>query len=152
MLNLLNEFRLVVDVLEKEKIEYAICGGMAMAIHGFVRATEDIDIVMLHEKIQNTKLILRNYGYSIESNPMKFSGGDTIIHRITKIDSASDDFIVLDILEVTNSLKEVWENRTHLDWNFGSISVIDRQGLIKMKKMRNSKLDQEDIERLLSNE
>jgi phosphorylcholine metabolism protein LicD len=152
MLSLLDEFRLVVDVLEKEKIEYAICGGMAMAIHGFIRATVDIDIVLLQESIQKLKNIVRNYGYSIESNPMNFGNGNTIIHRVTKIDSKSEDFIVLDIIEVTNSLKEVWKNRIRVDWNYGSISVIDRKGLIDMKKMRNSKLDQEDIERLVSNE
>ena len=42
MLNLLTEFQNIVNTLEEEKIEYAICGGIAMAIHGFLRATVDI--------------------------------------------------------------------------------------------------------------
>ena len=42
MLNLLTEFQNIVNSLEEEKIEYAICGGIAMAIHGFLRATVDI--------------------------------------------------------------------------------------------------------------
>lgn len=152
MLTLLDEFRQVITALNEEKIEYAICGGIAMAIHGFLRTTVDIDIVILQENIQITKQVLLKYGYSIESNPMNFSNSDTIIHRITKLDPVSEDFLVLDILEVTNSMKEIWENRIQIDWTFGSISVIDKKGLIAMKKKRNSKIDQEDIERLEANE
>jgi hypothetical protein len=152
MLNLLNEFRLVVGVLEEENIDYAICGGMAMAIHGFLRATVDIDIVLLQENIDKTKQVLKEKGYRIESNPMNFGNGEMIIHRITKIDTDSEDFMVLDLLEVTQAMKEVWENRKRIEWNFGSISVVNKSGLIKMKKMRNSKVDQDDIERLENNE
>jgi hypothetical protein len=152
MLTLLDEFRQVITALNEEKIEYAICGGIAMAIHGFLRTTVDIDIVILQENIQITKQVLHKYGYSIESNLMNFSNSDTIIHRITKLDPVSEDFLVLDILEVTNSMKEIWENRIQIDWTFGSISVIDKKGLIAMKKKRNSKIDQEDIERLEANE
>jgi len=152
MLSLLDEFRQVITALNEEKIEYAICGGIAMAIHGFLRTTVDIDIVILQENVQITKQVLNKYGYSIESNPMSFSKSDTIIHRITKLDPVSEDFLVLDILEVTNSMKEIWENRIQIDWTFGSISVIDKKGLIAMKKKRNSKIDQEDIERLEANE
>jgi len=42
LLNLLTEFQNIVNSLREEKIEYAICGGIAMAIHGFLRATVDI--------------------------------------------------------------------------------------------------------------
>lgn len=36
----------IVDAFEKEKIKYAIVGGYALALHGLVRATVDIDIVL----------------------------------------------------------------------------------------------------------
>ena len=152
MLNLLTEFQNIVNTLEEEKIEYAICGGIAMAIHGFLRTTVDIDIVVLQENVNITKQVIRKHGFSIESNPMIFGTGDTIIHRITKIDSNSEDFLVLDILEVTDAMKEIWESRVRLDSSFGSLSVINKQGLIQMKKKRNSKIDQEDIERLEADE
>lgn len=42
ILNLLTEFQNIVNSLREEKIEYAICGGIAKAIHGFLRATVDI--------------------------------------------------------------------------------------------------------------
>jgi hypothetical protein len=43
LLNLLTEFQNIINSLEEEKNEYAICGGIAMAIHGFLRITVDID-------------------------------------------------------------------------------------------------------------
>lgn len=36
----------VVSALEKEKVSYAIVGGLAVALHGAVRGTIDIDIVI----------------------------------------------------------------------------------------------------------
>ena len=151
MLNLLQEFKIIIKVLEEENIDYAVCGGMAMAIHGFLRATVDIDIILLQENINKTKDAFKAHGYLLESNPMSFGNGETIIHRITKVDTESEDFLVLDILEVTNSMKEIWKNRKQIESDFGLISVVDKTGLIQMKKMRNSKVDQEDIERLQAN-
>ncbi len=71
MLNLVEEFRSIVETLESEKIEYAICGGMAMAIHGFIRATIDIDIVLLNENILKLKKILQKQGYLLESEAVR---------------------------------------------------------------------------------
>lgn len=36
----------VVQALESEKLKYAIVGGYALALHGIVRATVDVDIVL----------------------------------------------------------------------------------------------------------
>ena len=49
MLSLLDEFRQVITALNEEKIEYAICGGIAMAIHGFLRTTVDIERLEANE-------------------------------------------------------------------------------------------------------
>lgn len=38
--------RVVVGALERHKIPYALTGGLALAQHGIVRATEDIDLVL----------------------------------------------------------------------------------------------------------
>lgn len=35
----------ILRALHQERVEFVVIGGMAMAVHGFVRATEDIDIV-----------------------------------------------------------------------------------------------------------
>lgn len=42
-MGLLDEYNSLIQGLEDDKIEYATCGGLAMDVHGFVRATKHID-------------------------------------------------------------------------------------------------------------
>ncbi len=42
----------VLDCLEKEKVDYALVGGYALALHGLVRATMDVDFVIRLNKSQ----------------------------------------------------------------------------------------------------
>ena len=42
-MDLYDEFSKLTKEFEKEKIEYALCGGLAMAIYAFPRATVDIE-------------------------------------------------------------------------------------------------------------
>ena len=46
MLDLYDELTNIVDALETASIEYAICGGIAVAIWAFPRATVDIDLLV----------------------------------------------------------------------------------------------------------
>lgn len=36
----------IVELLEKERVEYALIGGYALALQGIVRLTEDVDILV----------------------------------------------------------------------------------------------------------
>jgi len=51
MIDLLAELRSVISSLDIAGIPYALCGGLAMAVHGFPRATVDIDILILGNKL-----------------------------------------------------------------------------------------------------
>jgi hypothetical protein len=44
-MELFDEFSQLVSEFENENIEYALCGGLAMAVYAFPRATLDIDIL-----------------------------------------------------------------------------------------------------------
>jgi hypothetical protein len=41
-----NTLRRLTRRLDSEKIPYALIGGMALAAHGFIRMTQDVDILM----------------------------------------------------------------------------------------------------------
>ena len=45
-------------------------------------------------------------------------------------------------------LQPVWEGREAMEWDFGKISVVSRDGLISLKSLRGSGLDQDDIKHL----
>src|SRR5204863_9536737 len=59
--------------LTRDGIEYAICGGIAMAVHGFTRATEDIDLLVRPEDLPGVKAAVARLGFRFEANPMSFS-------------------------------------------------------------------------------
>jgi hypothetical protein len=52
MTTLLDELSRLIIALEDGKIEYAVCDELPMAVHGFVRATIDIDILIRPESFE----------------------------------------------------------------------------------------------------
>jgi hypothetical protein len=49
--------------LSQERIDYAVIGGMALALHGFVRPTEDVDLLMTGEGLARFRDHLVGRGY-----------------------------------------------------------------------------------------
>lgn len=66
MSTLLGEFKSVTEALNSAEIEYAVCGGWAMAIHGLPRATKDIDLLVLTDDLESILKILKELRYDIE--------------------------------------------------------------------------------------
>lgn len=148
MLDIYDEFRLLVETLAANKIEYALCGGMAMAIHQRPRMTIDIDILVPSESLERIIPLAGGLGYNIRGKDLSFASGAVEIRRVSKIDAASGDILSLDLLLVTPQLKDVWESRVESEWEGGKLSVVSRAGLIKMKQLRRSGQDLDDIKAL----
>jgi len=45
-MNLLDALKKIITALNEQRIEYALCGGLAMAVYALPRATLDIDIMI----------------------------------------------------------------------------------------------------------
>lgn len=147
MLDLAAEIDSVREALNERGIPYAVCGGIAMAIHGFTRATEDIDLLIRPEDYERVRALVHPLGFKFEARPMNFSGGAMQIRRVTKIDT-DGDVLMLDLLLVTSESEDVWQRRETIMWRQRPFSVVDRSGLIKLKRMRGSDQDLIDIRRL----
>lgn len=147
MIDLAEEFEAVITALADHGIDYAVCGGLAMAIHGLPRATVDIDLLIRPEDENRIYAAVEPLGFRIRATPMHFDRGRMEIRRVTKIDPAGDT-LMLDLLLVTSAFEEVWSDRTLIESEFGSICVVSRKGLIELKSGRMSGVDQDDIKRL----
>jgi hypothetical protein len=147
MIDLAEEFEAVITALADHGIDYAVRGGLAMAIHGLPRATVDIDLLIRPEDEERVYTAVEPLGFRIRATPMHFDGGKMEIRRVTKIDPAGDT-LMLDLLLVTPALQKVWSDRTMIESEFGSIRVVSRRGLIELKSGRMSGVDQDDIKRL----
>ncbi|MEO8034226.1 MAG: nucleotidyl transferase AbiEii/AbiGii toxin family protein [Acidobacteriota bacterium] len=84
MLDLERELDQIRTALQSGGIEFALCGGLAMAVHGSPRATIDIDLLVLEEDIAPIESAVLPLGYAFHANPMKFSGGAVRIRGISK--------------------------------------------------------------------
>lgn len=51
--------------LEEENIPYALVGGMALAAHGFIRMTQDVDLLMTREGLETFKEKFEGRGYAL---------------------------------------------------------------------------------------
>ena len=148
MLDIYDEFRRLIAALAKHKLDYALCGGMAMAVYQRPRATIDIDILIPEEALERVVTIAKELGYNIRGKDLSFANGAVEIRRLSKIDPEAGDLLSLDLLLVTPALRAIWETRTYSEWEGGRLSVVSRAGLIALKQLRKSGLDLDDIKAL----
>lgn len=145
MLNLYDELIALIRALNDAGIEYAVCGGMAMAIHSFPRHTVDLDLLILPDDVERVFAIAEGLGYTFRARPMNFHEGLVQIRRITKIDPETHDPLMLDLLLVTPGMQDVWDSRQTAITEDATLTVVSPEGLIKMKSARGSGRDLDDI-------
>ena len=148
MASLYEELKALVAALNEEQVPYALCGGLAMGVHGFVRATVDIDLLVQRGDLERILSIASRMGYTVRSKPMVFEGGSMEIHRVVKVLGEDEDPLLLDLLLVTPALEGVWQGREWKEWDEGALWVVSREGLIRLKSGRGSNVDLEDMRRL----
>jgi len=148
MFDITDELRALVAALEKQEIDYALCGGMAMAVHGRLRATIDIDLLILSDSQDDVLAIAQSLGYNIRGKDLSFANGAVEIRRVSKIDPDDEELLSLDLLLVTPQILEMWESRIKAEWEGGKLSVVSASGLIALKQLRGSGQDLADIEAL----
>ena len=152
MIDIVEELKTLVAKFDDQDIEYALCGGVAMGVHGFMRMTMDIDFIILPQSLNTVLAIADSLGYTIRGKDLSFKDGNVEIRRISKIDPETGDILPLDFLLVTPAIQKMWDSRIDADWEGGRLSVVTRSALIELKKLRSSGQDLVDIERLLSDD
>ena len=145
MFDLYEEFRKLISALDHRQIDYALCGGLAMAVYDHPRATIDIDLLILSEALDSVTTIAKELGYTIRGLEMSFSNGAIEIRRVSKIHPTTGHVLSLDLLLVTPDVRSIWDSRTRADWEDGELSVVSRAGLIVLKRFRGSGRDLDDI-------
>jgi hypothetical protein len=150
VMDILGELKELIAKLKQEKIEYALCGGLAMAIYALPRATLDIDLLIEASSLESTRRAVKDLGFTFEAVPMEFHGGTIHIRRLSKIEPGTGETLILNLLIVTPEIKSAWDSRTKVEWEHGDISVVSPEGLILLKSFRGSGQDQDDINFLRS--
>ncbi len=150
-MQLYQEFFLIIQEFEKQKILYSVVGGIAMAFHNHPRFTRDIDFLISPDEIKKVKKILENLGYFESAPPWTFKKINLILNRFMKIEA--HDYLVIDVLLGNEPrYQKIIESSLKEEWNQGVVKIATKEDLIWMKQLRNSDQDRVDIRKLSHDE
>ncbi len=144
----------VVEALNQHKVQYAIVGGYAVALHGAVRGTVDIDfVVALNQRsFRQTEKALNSIGLQ---SKLPVSADDVFNFREEYIEQRNliawsftnpdNPLEIVDIIinEDAKQLKSVGKT-----FNGIKVKIVAIDDLIKMKTKSGRKQDVEDIKAL----
>lgn len=149
-MDIVAELRQVTDLLDRAGVDYALCGGLAMAVYALPRATLDIDLLIQIEALAAAEHALAPIGYFVGTADMSFHQGKVRMTRLCKVDPTTQEALPLDLLLVTPETAGAWEGRRELEWEGGRLKVVSPEGLILLKSFRKSGVDEDDIAHLRS--
>lgn len=153
MLTLLQEFNRIVEALQGKRIRYALAGGLAVAVHGGVRSTEDIDFLVHPDDVGQFVDILRNIGYRMTKDPWTFSDTHLTLHRLWIAQADRQELLMVDLLAANTDLhKAMIERALSEQWATGTLRALQKEDIIEMKRARMSMKDRADIELLESSD
>lgn len=148
-MDLRQELLNIVTSLEQAGVDYAICGGFAVAIHGYPRLTTDIDLLIRSEDLDAARSALATAGFSLDSGLITFSSGKPDEHSLWRVSRVEGtDLITVDLLMVSDFLQPVWETRERFLLGTQRVIAVSRSGLLRMKQAAGRRKDLDDIERL----
>lgn len=148
-MNLKDELFAVLDALDTGDIPYALCGGMALAVHGHPRFTKDIDLLIQEQDLPRLEAAVAPLGFDLPSGWIVFGRGtaeEQRLYRIVKVDGR--EHLALDLVIVTPAQQPNWDDRRTLFLSDRRIAVVSREGLIRMKRDTGRTQDRADIEKL----
>jgi hypothetical protein len=139
----------VTTALESARIDYAVCGGFAVGLHGYPRMTFDLDLLIQEADVPRFEAAVRPLGFDVVAGTFAFRRGtpqETRFWRVSKFDGP--DHLVLDALLVTPVFEIVWQTRQRIRFDAHELWVVSREGLAIMKQLSGRAKDLVDLQNL----
>jgi len=130
----------------KAGIDYALCGGLAVAVHGHPCMRKDIDILIRPESLESAKAVLADIDYDLESGLFRFNpktDQESQMYRVSRAEG--NDLVTLDLMLVAPIFESVWNDRETVSLGEMMIKVVSKTGLITMKSVAARPQDIADI-------
>jgi hypothetical protein len=148
-MDLYEELLGLVDALTRGGVDYAICGGIALAIHGHPRFTKDIDLLVRLEDVDAVLAAVATRGFDLLAAPMAFGAGtpqERHVRRVSKAEGA--ELLTLGLLIVSPALDEAWRGRGAVEWRGRRLRAVSASGLVHMKRLAGRDQDLLDVKKL----
>ena len=147
-LDLIAELEALLQAFDDAAIPYALCGGLAVAVHGHPRATMDIDVLIPPEALPRALASAKETGFDIPARRMTFgrkTGQPREVQRVSKLDPDTNALMSLDLILVGSVLETVWNDRIRVRWRDREIGIVSRAGLVTMKRLAGRPQDLADL-------
>lgn len=144
-MTLLDQLVAVVRALDAAGIAHALVGGLAVAVWGVPRATQDIDLLLRPESVEPALQALEPLGFRIHALPRTFQDGMSL-QRVSKLEGGA--LLTIDLILVDANLESVWASRSQVELAGTPLWVISREALIQMKAAAGRPRDLLDIQSL----
>jgi len=147
-MNVFEEFKRLISELEEERVRYALVGGVAMAFYAEPRFTRDIDLLVDTDDFDKVKGVLEKDGYFESASPWTFRNVSIELHRFLKVVNEEDEMLIDILVAKDEEVRKVIQNAVEAESEEGRVMLANKKDLIWLKKTRDSKQDQADIEKL----
>jgi len=147
-MNVFQEFKRLMKEFENQEVRYALVGGVAMAFYTEPRFTRDIDLLVDSDDFDKVKDILEKDEYFESASPWTFRNVAIELHRFLKVVNEEDEMLIDILVAKGADVREVIRNAVEAQSEEGSVMLASKKDLIWLKKTRDSKQDQADIEKL----
>lgn len=135
----------LIRLLNVHNVKYVIIGATAFPIHGYVRATLDIDIFIesTKENAGKTLLALKNFGYDVTDLTIDDLINNKILIRQYAVETDIHPFVK------GITFKEVWDSKIISQFKGVKTFFASLESLIKMKKAAGRPKDLDDLQYLM---
>lgn len=145
-MELIPDFRELLELLNKNEVEYLIVGGYAVIAHGYPRLTIDIDVWVKPSKENSKKVIktIEDFGFSFNNlNAEDFDKSDNVI-QLGRPPYRIDILTSIEGMDFDECYKrKFYYNKNNLEINF-----ISKEDLLENKKLVGRHKDLDDISKL----
>lgn len=148
-MNLIDELHAIVAALAGASLQYAVCGGIAVTIHGATRTTKDIDLLVHRADVPRILELLAGVGYTVVALPMTFDAGTERERHVQRVSRIGDGHhLVVDLMIAEAAFTGMLIDRVEFQLPAGRLSVVSRDTLLKMKQLAARAQDLADLEKL----
>jgi predicted nucleotidyltransferase len=144
----------LIRALDREKLDYALVGGVAVALHGAVRGTVDVDLVLKLNRrdFLTAERVFQNLGLQ---SKLPVTAAEVFDFRLEYIKNRNltawsftnpqNPLEIVDVI-ITHDLNQM--KKRIIPFEGLKIKILALDDLIKMKSGTGRKQDQEDIKAL----
>ncbi len=136
----------LLKLLNVHKVEYVIIGATAFPIHGYARATLDIDL-FIRPEVENVKRVmeaLKDFGYDLSDLTIDDFSKYKILIRQYLVETDIHPFVT------GITFNQVWENKVSGTYKSVPVFYASLEDIITMKEATGRNKDLEDLKILKS--